>query len=131
MRTIKANDTLNWRVEEQKEGNKNVTIIGYRKYLDEALIIADESKNSINLYYEMMKHFKTLVEPQIQKSKAGESFIKYDNSNVWYSRNKDAIIKSFFEFLLKRICLSDGVDCKESLNRVHVLSIEEIFKKVS
>lgn len=119
MRKVIVSDILNWRIEEHKEYNKHATTICYRKHLDEALIVADESKNTINLYYEVMKHFKTLVEPQIQKSKTGESFIKYDNHNFWYSRNKDAIMKSFFEFILKKICLSDGVDCMESLKRVH------------
>jgi hypothetical protein len=47
---VKASDPLNWKIEEKKEGNKNSSLIGYRKYLDEALIRAGEDKNSINLY---------------------------------------------------------------------------------
>jgi len=128
MRITKVADILNWRIEQQKEGNKKITIICYRKYLDEALIVADEDKNTINLYYEVMKHFKTLVEPQIQKSKNRELFIKYDGNNIWYSRNKDAIMQSFFEFTLKKICLSDGVDYQESLKRVYAMSsVDEIM----
>ena len=102
MRKVIVSDILNWRIEEHKEDNKHATTICHRKYLDEAFIVADESKNTINLYYEVMKHFKTLVEPQIQKSKSGELYIKYDGNNIWYSRNKDAIMKSFFEFMLRR-----------------------------
>jgi hypothetical protein len=130
MRKITASDVLNWRIEEQKEENKTASLIGYRKYLDEALIKAGEDKNSINLYYEMMKHFKTLVEPHIETSKKREYTLKYDNNNMWNSRNKNVIMQSLYEFTLKRICLSDEVDYMESLKRVHAMSVDEIFKKV-
>jgi len=127
---VKASDPLNWKIEEKKEGNKNSSLIGYRKYLDEALIRAGEDKNSINLYYELMKHFKMLVEPHIETSKKGEHTLKYNDNNMWHSSSKSVVIQSLYEFTLKRVCLSDEVDYQESMKRVHAMSANEIFKKL-
>lgn len=129
MKKVRVIDTQNWKIEEQKESNKHSTLICYRKYLDEALIVADEGKNSIKLYYDVFKHFKTVVEPQIDTTSTKEYVLKYDNSNIWYHRDKNRLILNLYEFLLKRVCLSDEVNFTESLKRVHAMSKEDIFKK--
>ena len=129
MKIISVANNLNWRVEEQKEGNKNLTLVCYRKYLDEALIVANDSNNSINLYYEMLKAFKVLVSPKIELTSTGEYTLKYNNTNSWYHRDKNRVIQSFYEFTLKRVCLKDGVDYMESMKRVFAMKLEDIFKK--
>jgi hypothetical protein len=129
MRRVKVSDVLNWRIEEQKEENKTASLIGYRKYLDEALNLADYGRNYIKIYYDVLQHFKTLVEPQIRKTSTDEYMLKYNTANSWYHRDKNRVIQNFYEFMLKKICLSDSVDYKESLKRVHSMSIDEIMTR--
>jgi len=129
MRIVKIADTLSWKIEEHKEDNKHATIVAHRKYLDEALNVADYGKNYIKIYYDVLQHFKTLVSPQIQQTSSGEFYIRYDNVNSWYHRDKSRVVQNLFEFILKKICLSDEVDYKESLKRVHSMSIDEILTR--
>ena len=129
MRIVKIADTLSWKIEEHKEDNKHATIVAHRKYLDEALNLADYGINYIKIYYDVLQHFKTLVEPQIQKTSTGEYMLKYNTANSWYHRDKNRVIQNFYEFMLKKICLSDSVDYKESLKRVHSMSIDEIMTR--
>ena len=128
MKTITAADTLNWRVEEQKEGNKNLTLLCFRKYLDEALKVADKDKNSLTLYYETLEHFKGLVTPLIETTLKGEYTLKFDNKNQWYHRDKSRIILSFYEFILKKICLRKNLDYLDGLVAVSLMNLEDIYK---
>jgi len=129
MRTVSAIDSLNWKIEEKKEGNKNTTLICCRKYLDEALVIADESHKYIKLYNEVFEHFKELVPSKIETTSTGEYKIVFDNANSWYHRNKNIIMQSFYEFTLKRVCMNEKINFNESLKRVHAMSVEDLFKK--
>lgn len=118
-----------WKIEEAKETNKNTTLLCYRKYLDEALCIANDGKNSIKLYYEVLKHFKEQISPHIETTSSGEYALRYTTANSWFHRDKNRIMQSFYEFTLKRVCLKDSVDFMESLKRVFSMKLEDILKK--
>jgi len=92
-------------------------------------VIADESHKYIKLYNEVFKHFKELVPSKIETTSTGEYKIVFDNANSWYHRNKNIIMQSFYEFTLKRVCMSDKINFNESLKRVHAMSVEDLFKK--
>jgi len=128
-RIISIADAMSWRVSEKKEKNKNLSLVCYRKYLDEALIIANESKNYTNEYNETLKHFKTIVEHKIETTSTGEYLLKHSNNISWYHRQKAVIIKSYFEFILKRICLKNEVNFVESLRVVFDMKNEQFLSE--
>jgi hypothetical protein len=129
LKVISVADAMSWRVEEQKEGNKNLSLVGYRKYLDESLLLADESKNYIEQYYETLEHFKMIVGHKIETTLSGEYFLKHSKRNGWHHRQKDTIIKSYFEFILKRVCLKNDVDFIESLRVVFDMKNEQFLSE--
>jgi len=128
MRIVKAADTLSWKIEERKEGNKHTTLICYRKYLDEALAVADESKNSIKLYYEVLKHFKEQISAYVKTTSTGEYVLKYNNDNCWFHRDKNRVMQSFYEFTLKRVCLKNGINFIDGLQKVFSMNSDDILK---
>lgn len=127
-KVISVADTLSWKIEEQKEGNKNISLLCYRQHLNEALIIANESENYTKQYFKVLEHFKELVTHKIEVTSTGEYSLKHSNNNKWNHRKKDTIIKSYFEYILKRVCLQDEVNFKESLSVVFAMKNENILK---
>ena len=128
-RVINVADSMSWKIEEIKEGNKNPSLLCYRKYLDEALLIADESKNYTDEYNETLEHFKTIVEHKIETTSTGEHLLKHSNNTSWYHRQKTVIIKSYFEFILKRVCLKNEVNFVESLRVLFDMKNEQFLSE--
>ena len=102
--TVRVLDNNNWAV--VRKTKKSEAVLKYRKNLLEALSASDESINLENEYNEALKQFTLLVQSQIKKESTGEYSLSYNKSTVWYHRDKERIIHSFFEFTLKKLCLS-------------------------
>lgn len=117
IKRIVAIDQMNWRLERKKKNSTEFALIGYYKYLVKATLELQEHTKTVSLYYEALKSFKTLIEPQIITRTTGEHILQYDN-NRFYHRDKEKIILSIFEYELKRICLEQKKDYMQSLIQI-------------
>jgi len=124
---ITASDRLNWKIELISDEGKP-KLKTFRKYLYEALIVADEKQNTLKLYYELFEEFKRLTAHLIKVTSSGELFLKYSTNDSWYSRSSDNILLSFYEFTLKRVCLLEELDYIQGLKRVFSMSLDEVIK---
>ena len=121
---VRALDSLSWSLVLIGKRDRNVLT---RKYLLEVLeksaeidsAIARELENIKKEYLSKLEQFFDAHITKVKRESSGELSLSFDSNNTWHHRKESVIIQSMFEFMLKRVCLRDGVGYAVALNRVN------------